>query len=103
VGPASAALIAKADSLQFCNQLDCRKIETCARHQHQSGAFAKHQQLELKLCWGAPYCVLPSLNLFPGLKRLSCHPHIWKYLLFSIVFLSKPSLGPVLQLMMSHI
>jgi hypothetical protein len=46
---------------------------------------------------------LPSLNLFPGLKCLSCHPHIWKYLLFSIVFLSKPSLGPVLQPMMSHI
>jgi hypothetical protein len=21
---------------------DCRKIEMCARHQHQSGAFAKH-------------------------------------------------------------
>jgi hypothetical protein len=28
---------------------------------------------------------LPSLNLFPSLKRLSCHPHIWKYLLFSTV------------------
>jgi hypothetical protein len=36
---------------------NCRKIETSATHQHPGGAFAKHWQLELELCWGAPYCV----------------------------------------------
>jgi hypothetical protein len=36
---------------------DCRKIETSATHQHPGGAFAKHQQLELELCWEASYCV----------------------------------------------